>query len=77
MSKKTNVVSKIGSIIFTILIIILVIGLYSLYKTHYFNDFYKAEYNLNITKFTRDNEVKYLDTYSYKLESQEYNDAMF
>ncbi len=77
MSKKSNVVSKISSIIFTIFIIILVIVLYSLYKNHYFNDFYKAEYNLNVTKFTRDSDVKYSDTYSYKLESPEYNDAMF
>lgn len=77
MSKKSNVVSKISSIIFIIFVIVILCALHRIYKTHYFNDFYKAEYNLNITKFTRDDEVKYSDVYSYKLQSDEYNDAMF
>ncbi len=77
MSKKSNIVSKIGSLIFILFVIAILISLHKVYKTHYFNDFYKAEYNLNTTKFTRDGEVKYSDAYSYKLESKEYNDAMF
>lgn len=77
MSKKSNVISKIGSIIFIIIMIVALYTLHKVYKTHYFNDFYKAEYNLDITKFTRDDEVKYSDVYSYKLQSDEYNDAMF
>ncbi len=77
MSKKSNIVSKISSLMFIIFVILSLIVLHRVYKTHYFNDFYKAEEKLNTTKFTRDSEVKYSDTYSYKLESEEYNDAMF
>lgn len=77
MSKRSNVVSKITSIIFVIFVIVALFALHRVYKTHYFNEFYKAEYNLNKTKFTRDSEIKYSDTYSYKLESEDYNDAMF
>lgn len=77
MSKKSNIVSKISSLIFIILVLVAILMLHRIYKTHYFNDFYKAEYNLDVTKFTRDDEVKYSNAYSYKLQSDEYNDAMF
>ena len=77
MSKKSGILSKISSLIFIIFVIVALVALHRVYKTHYYNDFYKAEENLNITKFTRDSKVKYSDAYSYKLESEEYNDAMF
>ena len=77
MSKKSSILSKISSLIFIIFVVAALVGLHRIYKTHYFNDFYKAEENLNTTKFTRDSKVKYSDAYSYKLESSEYNDAMF
>lgn len=77
MSKKSNVVSKISSIVFIIFVIMALVFLHRVYKLNYFNDFYKAEEFSNVTKFARDNKVKYSDEYSYKLESKEYNDAMF
>lgn len=77
MSKKSSIASKISSLIFIGILVVALIGLHKVYKTNYFNDFYKAEYNLNTTKFTRDGKVKYSDAYSYKLESDEFNDAMF
>lgn len=77
MSKKTSILSKISSFIFIVFVIVALVGLHRVYKTHYYNDFSKAEENLNTTKFTRDSSVKYSDAYSYKLESKEYNDAMF
>lgn len=77
MSKKSGILSKISSLIFIILVITALVALHRVYKTHYYNDFYKAEENINSTKFTRDGKVKYSDAYSYKLESKEYNDAMF
>ncbi len=51
--------------------------LLGLYKVYYFNDFTKAEQTLGITKFTRDNKIKYSDNYSYKIESDQFNDAIF
>lgn len=77
MNKKSGILSKISSLIFIIFVIIALIALHRVYKTHYFNEFYKAEENINTTKFTRDGKVKYTNAYSYKLESKEYNDAMF
>lgn len=76
MSKK-SIGSKISNIIFIIVVIVIIYKLLGLYKTYYFNGFIKAEQTVGITKFTRDNKVKYSDEYSYKLESNEFNDAVF
>ena len=76
MSKK-SVDSKISNIIFTIIVIFVIYKLLGLYKVYYFNDFTKAEQTLGITKFTRDNKIKYSDNYSYKIESDQFNDAIF
>lgn len=76
MSKK-SIGSKISNIIFTIIMLFIIYKLFGLYKTYYFNGFIKAEQTVGITKFTRDNKVKYSDEYSYKLESNEFNDAVF
>lgn len=54
MSKKSSIASKISTLIFIIVIIAILFGLHRAYKLHYFNDFYKAEYNLNTTEFIRD-----------------------
>ncbi len=77
MSKKSSIVSKIGTLIFTIFIVTILFVAYKVYRANYFNEFYKAEYNLNVTKFSRDGEVKYSNNYSYKMQSNDYNDAMF
>ena len=72
-----SVGSKISNIIFTIIVIFVIYKLLGLYKVYYFNDFTKAEQTLGITKFTRDNKIKYSDNYSYKIESDQFNDAIF
>lgn len=69
--------SKIINLIFTIIIIFIIVKLYGVYKKYNYNEFIKAENIIGITKFTRDNETKYGNSYSYKIESQEYNDAIF
>lgn len=74
MNKK---VETIKNIIFLLGIIAILFVFYSFYKNFYFNGFYKAEYNRGISKFLRDDEVKYGDTRSYKIESLDYNDACF
>ena len=50
---------------------------YQYYQTNNFNDFVRSETNLYTSHFTRDKEIKYADKRSYKIESLEYNDAMF
>lgn len=75
MNKK-KIISKIGSLIFIVCVIVMLCFLYKVYKTNYFEDFSKAEYTANLTKFTRDGDVKYGDDYSYKIQSDQFNDAM-
>lgn len=77
MRKKFRFISILGTILFITFIILVLLTLNEIYKTYYFNEFYKAEYNSNVTKFIRDKKEKYSEAYSYKLESQDYNDAMF
>lgn len=76
MSKK-GLGSKIIDIIFFIIIIIILFKLFGIYKKYNYNDFTKAENIIGITKFTRDNEETYKYDYSYKLESEDFNDAIF
>lgn len=62
-----------------ILIIVLIIALsvvFSGFKKNNFNDFSKAELYANKSEFKRDNKVKYSKMDSYKIESEEFNDAM-
>lgn len=75
--KKSRIAFKITTVIFWIIMIIILSKLYKIYKLNYFNDFIKAEYNLNTSNFTRDDKEKYSKYYSYKIESPEFNDAIF
>lgn len=59
-----------------ILLVILYFA-YQYYQTNNFNDFVRSETNLYTSNFTRDKDTKYTDKKSYKIESPEYNDAMF
>ena len=69
--------SKIVNLIFTIIVFVIIFKLYGVYKSYNFNEFIKAETNIGITKFTRDDETKYSNSPSYKLSSSEFNDAIF
>ncbi len=68
---------KVLDIIFAIIIIVVLYKLLGVYKLYSFGDFIKAEHNRGNTKFTRDKEVTYTYKYSYKLQSINFNDAMF
>lgn len=50
---------------------------YQYYQTNNFNDFIRSETQIYTSDFKRDNQIKYDDKRSYKIESPEYNDAMF
>lgn len=76
MTKK-SISTKIFNTIFWIILIIIIIKLYSIYKTYSYNGFIKAESEIGTTRFTRDNETTYTYDYSYKLESEYFNDAIF
>ena len=75
MKKSTS--SKIINIIFIIIILFIFYKLFGLYKIYSYNDFIKAENEIGVTKFTRDKNVTCSYDYSYKVESTNFNDAMF
>lgn len=77
MNNKAKIGVKISTIIFWIIVSLVLIKLYGIYKTYYYNGFLKAEYNVGISKFIRDYEVKYSNNPSYKITSEDFNDAMF
>lgn len=74
--KKRNS-SKTINIVYSIILIIIFCILFKFYKIHSFGEFTKAENILGLTKFTRDASTTYTYNYSYKIESNEFNDAMF
>ena len=76
MAKK-SVGSKIIDIIFFIIVFFVLIKLYGVYKKYNYNEFIKAENIIRTTKFTRDNKEKFENENSYKMESQNFNDAIF
>lgn len=77
MKKRKSIASKISSWIFMIILLVLVYKLFGIYKINYFNGFTKAESNIGISKFSRDNTVKYSEGNSYKIVSEIQNNAAF
>lgn len=74
MPKKSKIVSKIITWVITIVLFIIAIRVYTINN---FNEYIRAEYKSGITKFSRDESVKYSKMNSYKIENKDYNDAMF
>ena len=74
MRARKTIISNI--IVFAILIIALYLA-YQFYQSNNFNGFVRSEANLNTSEFKRDKEIKYSDNNSYKITSNEFNDAMF
>lgn len=69
--------NKVSSWIFMAVMIVTIFILFSIFKSHYFNGFIKAETTVGISEFRRDKEVKYLEENSYKIVSPTQNDAAF
>ena len=69
--------SRIGSIVFFFFLIIVLIKVYGIYDSRDFNDFVRAEKNINISDFSRDNKITTCDYPSFKIYSDGFNDAMF
>lgn len=68
---------QVGTIIWTIIVIVVLCVLFKIYKHNYYNDFTKAVTKQVQTKLVRDSKVKYTKDDSYKIENIEYNDAIF
>ena len=77
MEERKNIKGKIGYFITIIILCIIVYFAYQNYQTKNFNDFIKSERELYISKFYRDKDIKYGKKPSYKIISNQFNDAMF
>ena len=77
MKKEKSLVSKIISWIFMIAMIFAIIKLFGIFKLYFFNGFTKAEATVGLSTFKRDSSIKYSSSNSYKIESDELNDAAF
>ncbi len=77
MRGKRSIGSRIVSIIFTVGVIVALIFIYNLYKENYFGDFTRAEYQLGLSEFKRDRNVKYNNHDSYRIVSNSFNDAVY
>ncbi len=77
MRKTINIKDFIINVIMIVILIIAIIIAFQFYQSNNFNDFILSEANLGISEFERDTEETYSDTSSYKITSNEFNDAMF
>ncbi len=68
---------RISYFIFLVILLGMLYFAYQYYQQNNFNDFIRSETNLYTSQFTRDNEIKYNNKRSYKIETPNYNDAMF
>ncbi len=75
---KPKVKRKKNSYFITIIILLIILYFaYQFYQKNNFNSFIRSETKLYTSHFSRDEQVKYNEKKSYKIESKEYNDAMF
>ena len=78
MPKRQKTLKKrIAYSITLIILLVLLCFAYQYYQSNNFNDFVRSEVNLYTSNFKRDSKIKYSNTRSYKIESPDYNDAMF
>lgn len=75
--EQTRKTHKISYFITLVFLFILLYFAYQYYQTNNFGEFIRSEANIYTSHFSRDKETKYNNKKSYKIESQEYNDAMF
>lgn len=68
---------KIADLIVLVILLVILYYAYQFYQTNNFNEFVRSETSLYTSTFERDQEEKYSEKSSYKIESPEYNDAMF
>ena len=76
-NKKTRKKHSIGYYIALIILLAILYYAYQFYQMNNFNDFVRSETNVYTSEFKRDNNVKYNNKKSYKIQSTEFNDAMF
>ena len=77
MEKEKIKTFNIKNIIVIMVLLIFIYFAYNYYQQNNFNNFIRSEANLHTSEFKRDSDIKYSKYKSYKIISEEYNDAMF
>ena len=77
MNEEKNIFNKIIEFIILVILLVILYLAYQYYQKNNFNDFVRSETNPHVSVFIRDDEIKYSENSSYKIESSTYNDAMF
>lgn len=77
MNNNKKILGKIIYVITLLFLLVILYFAYEYYQSNNFNDFIRSEKNLYTSKFKRDKETKYSQKSSYKISSDEFNDAMF
>ena len=77
MQKRKSIFSKMLSFLLLICAVVVLVNVYGIYKSKDYNEFIRAEKSPYTSNFTRDKEVTTGKSASYKIESKEFNDAMF
>lgn len=77
MQKRKSIFSKMLSLLLLICAVVVLVKVYGIYKSKDYNEFIRAEKSPYTSNFTRDKEVTTGKSASYKIESKEFNDAMF
>ena len=76
--KKSQLASRIISILLFAITITLLVILYNIYKANDFGDFSRGEYRAGISRFSRDNtHVTESGHRSYRIQSDDFNNAIF
>lgn len=75
-NKKSSKIVAIFNLILIVCAIFIIKEVWHEYEINNFEDFAKAEFISGVSTFKRDDEVKYSNRYSYKIESNEFNDAL-
>ena len=76
MESETRFYKNLISTVILVILIIILASLYDQYKLNYFNDFSRAELILHKSQFARDKENQYTKgVYSYRIKSDVMNDA--
>ena len=65
------------NIVLVLILLIVLFFSFEYYKKNDFNDFILSEKNIKTSHFSRDNGIKYSKKRSYRINSPEFNDAMF
>ena len=77
MKRNRNVKSFIFNSLTFAMLMVVVYFAYQFYQSNNFNEFIRSEAKLKTSEFKRDKETQYSDMRSYKITSNEFNDAMF